>query len=371
MRFVVAVMVLAWALPAGAVGESDANGFPNWSERVMHEWMNRARSEPQVEMKTCAARCGEAACFKQEKPLAYDLRLNRAARFHSDEMRLQGYFDHTSQCLVATNINQTYPGQCNGAAACACGGMGTTSFDQRVSRFQVSAAAEIIAGATDPNQAFYSWLYENSPSTACAYSGVNGHRWSILTQQAGVGVGASGPPTGDFSIGGGPVPAQIPSAAHYPRQAAQVEVWANWYDTAGPKRAQVVVDSTCTALTRARGTADNGAWTATLSGVGSGCIRYWFSFDDASGKEVTYPTTGSLGIGPASCSDWDTSRPAKGAGCDSIGTVPDGGGDSDAGGDGGGPTPMPKGCACSMAAQPPQLSLFVFACVVSYLRRRR
>jgi uncharacterized protein YkwD len=372
MRFVVAAMVLAWSAQAGAVGESDANGFPNWSERVIHEWMNRARVEPQLEMKTCGARCGEAACFKPEKPLAYDLRLNRAARFHSDEQRLQGYFDHDSPCVVTTNIDALYPKQCDGAAACACMGAGSTSFGQRVGRFGVSGGAEIIAGATDPNQAFYSWLYENSASTACAYSSVNGHRWSILTQQFSVGVGASGPPVGDFSIGAGPVPAQIPSAAHYPRQAASVEVWANWYDTAGPKRAQVVVNGTCTALTRMRGTDENGAWTAMVSGVGSGCVRYWFSFEDSSGREVTFPTTGSLGIGPAgSCADWDSTRPAKATGCDAVGMVPDGGGggDTDAGT---GPNPMPAGCACAIGSSRAHGTIpFVFALLlVAWIVRR-
>jgi len=56
------IVCVMHALPglAFAVGES-VNGFPNWEERVLHEWTNRARSDPQVEMIACGANCGDAA----------------------------------------------------------------------------------------------------------------------------------------------------------------------------------------------------------------------------------------------------------------------------------------------------------------------
>jgi MYXO-CTERM domain-containing protein len=260
-------------------------------------------------------------------------------------MRLQGFFDHDSPCVLATNIGTTYPTQCDGAAACACMGPGSTPFGQRVSRFGVSATAEIIAGGTEPNTAFYQWLFESSPATACAYSSANGHRWSILKQTGAVGVGVSGPSVGDFSAGGGPVPARVPSGSHYPRQAATVEAWASWYDTFGPRGAQVVVDGACTPMTRERGDDSNGAWRAMVGDVGSGCHRYWFSFTAMDGSEVSYPTTGSLGIGPAgSCADWNMERPAKATNCDGASGGGDGGG-ADMGGGGN----MPGGCACGIA----------------------
>jgi len=68
-----------------------------------------------------------------------------------------------------------------------------------------------------------------------------------------------------------------------------------------------------------RGAVTNGAYKANLSGVGSGCHRYFFLFKDSADSVVTFPTTGSLGIGPAgSCADWDSSRPATGSGCDCV-----------------------------------------------------
>src|SRR5262245_10578364 len=50
------------ASDASAVGEP-VNGFPNWAERVIHEWINRARVEPQLEMNACGAPCVERNCY--------------------------------------------------------------------------------------------------------------------------------------------------------------------------------------------------------------------------------------------------------------------------------------------------------------------
>jgi hypothetical protein len=89
-----------------------------------------------------------------------------------------------------------------------------------------------------------------------------------------------------------------------------VELWANWYDTAGPSAAAVNVEGVCYAMDLGRGTPTNGAWTTDVTGVGSGCHRYYFEFQDAVGALETYPTTGSLAIGSgAGCPDWSAARP--------------------------------------------------------------
>jgi len=105
----------------------------------------------------------------------------------------------------------------------------------------------------------------------------------------------------------------VPSGTHYPRQAPAVDVWANWAAPVLAVEATVDVDGACTPLVLRRGTPTNGAWSATVTGAGTGCHRHLFRFTDASGAVVTYPTTGSLGIGDAACADWDASRPP---GCD-------------------------------------------------------
>ncbi len=308
---------------AHATGEA-INGFPNWQERVMHEWTNRARCDPQVEMQLCGSACSEGACYTPQAPLPWMQELNHAARFHSDEMNQQNYFAHNSICTVVSNINTLYPGSCTGAASCACvGGTDTcsptcTAWNQRVALFGASAAGEIIASSTDPNSAFYQWLYEPYNSTTCGYNQgppTNGHRYNILMSGPAVGYGAGpGPSVGDF--GGSGTKTKIISGSHYPRSGASVDAWANWVDTAAPSGSMINVDGNCTAMTLTRGTGTNGAYHAALSNLSTSCHRYFFLFHDSANNLVTYPDTGSLGIGPAnSCADWDTSRPTTGTSC--------------------------------------------------------
>jgi hypothetical protein len=310
--FAVMGVVCFLAFPLAGSGEA-VNGFPTWEERVIHQWINRARVEPQYEMSRCGAACAESACYKPNAPLFWAEALNRAARFHADEMVQQGFFGHDSQCAVVPNIDNLYPVGCNGAASCGCtggavgcAGGACTSWHSRVRLFGAAPSGEIVASPADPNQAFYLWLYEPASINQCGYNAYNGHRYLILESTGGVGVGVSGYSVADF--GGGGVPYRIASGSHYPRQAATVEVWANWYDTQAPRAASVVVDGQCIPMRLTRGSGTNGAWSATVSGVGSGCHRYYFSFIDASGAEVTYPATGSLGIGATSCADWNSSR---------------------------------------------------------------
>lgn len=315
LGFLVVLAAVAAPSTAAAYGE-EAAGFPNWAERVEHEWSNRARVDPSIEMAKCGAKCGEAACYKVAAPLWYSEPLNRAARFHSSEMVQRKFFAHDSNCKLVSTLKTTYPTSCKGEAACACEGgtvSGSTSFGARVGIWAGGASGEIIASGTDPNGAFYQWLYENSTTTTCAFSSANGHRWLILTGGPGIGYGVDGYSTGDF--GGAPAKPKIPSGSHYPRSGASVEVWANWYDTAGPSAALVNLGGTCQPMKLTRGTVTNGAYLYTAAGL-TGCTRYYFQFKDSTGAQVTYPTTGSLGIGDATCADWSATRPAAGAGCD-------------------------------------------------------
>ena len=324
-RFSVCVLVVFLAVASAAsaqefglteadvrAGES-VGGFPNWGERLMLAWINRARVEPQRELAACAPNCAEAQCYGAVAPLTFSLPLNRAARFHADEMRQQRYFGHDSKCRVVSNINSLYPAGCDGSAACACSGGALacpngdcTNWTGRVALFGAQPSGEIIALGADPNQAFYLWLHEASFGSACGPNGNNIHRWLILASAGGVGLGYADEnraAVGDFGFSGAPY--RIPSGTHYPRQAPSVEMWANWYDTAAPRSVSVVVDGRCVPMTLSRGSATNGAWSASVSGVGTGCHRYYFSFIDSSGREVTYPATGSLGVG---CEEWNSTR---------------------------------------------------------------
>ncbi len=287
------------------------NGFPKWSERVMLEWTNRSRVDPQTDLASCPnGNCADKGCYAPMPPLSFDLSLTRSARFHSDEMFRQGYFDHASHCTVPFNISSTYPGTCDGSAGCACNGGSFTDPFARISLFGNQGSGEIIAvwGGQDPVSIYYLWMYEATSSSSCAFSESNGHRWLLLRQTGSVGHGNSDAwYTGDF--GSGAAPGKIPSGAHDPQSGPTVDFWANWYDTAAPRSAAVVLDGNARPLTLDRGSQTNGAWHTQATNLGTSCHRYYFSFVDSGGATVTFPATGSYGAGPAaSCPDWTSSR---------------------------------------------------------------
>lgn len=308
-----------------AAGE-EVDGYPSWEERVYLEWTNRARCDPQIEMDACGESCPEATCYSPEPPLRHDIALARPSRYHCQEMEVRGFFSHDSNCTLVDDIGQLWPEQCDGSAACACeGGVAQcsgacTSPQARVGLFGAGYGGEVSVGVGDPDWGFYLWLHETSMGDACAFAGGNGHRWLLLTSQGRVGFGNYGSyGNGDFGFGGGAADEHpIPSGSHYPRAGSTVEAWANWYGDAGPSLTTVNLDGTCEPMSLERGTDQNGAWAATLEGLDpQTCHRYYFVFKDAAGNEVTYPTEGSLGIGPSqSCPDWSEDRPPLGEGCD-------------------------------------------------------
>ena len=322
-----ALCVAAAMVPgsARAAGE-EVDGYPSWTERVYLQWANRARVDPQLEMEVCGDDCPDAACYTPQPPLRHDIALARPSRFHAQELEVRGFFSHESNCTLVEDIAELWPDECDGSAECACvGGVAEctgacTSPQARVGLFGAGYGGEITVGVGDPDWGFYLWLHETSTSEMCQFGGGNGHRWLLLTSQGRVGFGAYGSMgNGDFGFGGGAGDEHpIPSGSHYPRTGASVEAWANWYGDAAPSLSTVNVDGTCEPMTLERGDDLNGSYMAQVGGLDAGgCTRYYFVFKDASGETVTYPTEGSLGIGPTgSCADWSEERPPMGEGCD-------------------------------------------------------
>ena len=164
------LVLLGVAQLVRAEGEA-TNGFPNWGERVLFEWSNRARSNPQVEMTACGANCGDAACYSPVAPSRWNENLAHSARFHADNQTQMNFLSATSQCTLVPTIASLYPDSCDGSAGCSCVG-GTagcsgacTAFDVRIALFGGSAQGENNAGAGgDPNTVFYLWLFESFPT---------------------------------------------------------------------------------------------------------------------------------------------------------------------------------------------------------------
>jgi hypothetical protein len=220
-----------------AVGEP-VNGFPTWEERVLHQWHNRARSDPQFEMANCpAGNCPDAACYLPVAPLSWSLALNRAARFHSDELFHSGCFQHASVCTVVSNIDSLYPASCDGSASCACiGGTATcgscpsctTTFD-RLGLFGVGSGSrsENLAHGPGPDTVFYMWLFEAGTSSTCSWTIDHGHRWPILAASSGsFGAGVVNAKTVDFGPERGQTnPSGQRARRRYAKQVASSENW--------------------------------------------------------------------------------------------------------------------------------------------------
>lgn len=300
--------------PAPLYGEA-VSGMPNWEERTLLALSNRARVDPATELADCT-QCSPAelsGCYSPVAPFTLNPNLGEAARFHAHNMAQMNFFAHNSACRIRSDIASVYPDSCDASASCACtSGTATTTF-ARISLFGSNGSAENIAwGYTTPMSVFYGFLHEPAPSSPCSFNSSNGHRWNILKNGGpGHGAGYYGNYwTQDLGQGTSPSTIKLVSGSHWTsggaRQGSTVEFWANWYDTAGPSQANVVVNGTSHAMTLARGNVTNGAWSTSLGGLGSGCHRYYFSFRSAGGTEYRFPSTGSFGIGsPETCPDWD------------------------------------------------------------------
>lgn len=91
------------------VGVPDSQGFPSYDERVLLELTNRARVNPALEMTECGTDCADAACYTVQPPLYYGNGLGRSARFHSNHMYTNSYFDHPSACTLLSTLPTTWP----------------------------------------------------------------------------------------------------------------------------------------------------------------------------------------------------------------------------------------------------------------------
>jgi hypothetical protein len=94
-------------------------------------------------------------------------------------------------------------------------------------------------------------------------------------------------------------------------------MWANWKDQAGPSQAIVNVEGKCSTMSLKFGTAQSGAYLASLTGLGTSCQRYRFEFKDSSGAAVMFPETGAYFIGTGCASDKSdfSSSPPPSCGC--------------------------------------------------------
>jgi len=316
-----------------AVGEPSSDGFPSPAERLGLMAINRARSDPQT------VKGAMSASYPARPPVIYSDPLTHSARFHATMLELADVtLMHSSPCPLNTDVATS---GCNGDPACGCAtpvpstcaacaqvdaenSCGTAPFT-RIGYFTagtgVSATGEVAAaGYGNPMTTVDGWMDEPASS--------DGHR-KILTDQGTsantMGYGhASGKncyqtfDVGDSGNLKNAVIPKLPTAAVSPFSGAAgtFTFYATWADpTLGaPASLNVVVDGTCTVMTRELGTDTlNATYKATAS-LTAGCHNYYIAAMDGGGAAVTYPTTGALtvSVGNVACSaDYLAQAPAS------------------------------------------------------------
>lgn len=270
-----------------ALGEPIGD-FPSLSERQVLYLTNRARSEP------AAFNPGDP--YPATPPLRWDLSLSEAARFHARHIAEEDCWceDHSS-CCELTEVGGVV--QCAGPST----GCGVTSSEARVALFSSAYRGENMAqGYPTARAAIEGWT--TSP----------GH-WANMNSGSAtlLGAGHFAPAwVQDFGAGGS---APIVGDGIHLSNGQGATFGATFYQPSsdGPQSALVIVDGMCHELELAYGEPGHGAFETSVS-LAPGCNRYYFYFRDQNGNDITYPSTGSLGVASdgSECPLFIETRPA-------------------------------------------------------------
>jgi hypothetical protein len=262
-----ALVLLASTTAQAGYGDVTPDGYPNWGERVLHSWTNAVRVDPEAfrdEYEPCSFEDFEPEQQQPQQLLFFDLQLNEAGRFHTDDMQTSGVFSHTSS--------------------------DGTSFFDRVQRYYGESMwigeniAQGYGNAFDT--IFRGWM--------CS----EGHRYNIMLGEYNeLGTGVLGNHyTQDFAAGIVDTTSPVAMAVHAPElPMGDVQFMADWSDTP-PDHFDVVLNGVPIPLELTYGAAHLGVYTADALAM-PGCHAYYFYWetDDRTG---TFPESGSYLLGP-------------------------------------------------------------------------
>ncbi|MEM1347910.1 MAG: CAP domain-containing protein [Myxococcota bacterium] len=265
--------------------------YPSYNERVVLYQTNRSRTEPE--------KYNPSMPFPPSPPLRYDRELSEAARFHADRISVDGCWcqDHSSCCQLEGMGEST---QC----ATASTGCGVETASQRVARFSPYYSGENAAqGMPTPAEAVEGWIHSLGH-----WENFNGAHTKL-----GVGENFAGSTKSwvqDFGIGG--LPPVFGDGIHMPRQSS-VDFGITYFqpNSGGPQDIMVIVDGQCHDLQLHSGTAELGAFQATVAAPA--CARYYFYVRDGNGVDHTYPQRGSFAVTSTpdgACPFYSEDRPA-------------------------------------------------------------
>ncbi|WP_168210823.1 CAP domain-containing protein [Persicimonas caeni] len=312
-RRLLAALALSTALPFGAwaCGSSEApalqaqpeveertlalglprDGYPSYSERVVLYLTNRARTEPTA--------FNPDEPYDPTPPLAFDLNLSKAARFHAQHIIDQNCWceDHSSCCDMEAAGDEG--GQCAGPS----GACGATTSSERVGYWSSVYSGENAAKGYPSGQgAVDGWIHSS------------GH-WANINNGGHTLLGPGNYETGwvqDFGAGGGSRPVAA-DGIHFQNQTNHT-FGITYYQpgTGGPQTILAIVDGECHELDLAYGEPEHGAFETSL-GLEAGCHRYYFHVTDGDGNEHVYPSQGSFGVAVGAtdnCPFYAQNRPA-------------------------------------------------------------
>lgn len=274
-------------------GEPDSSGHPNYQERANHLFLNAVRIAPSQYRTTYMAGwspspSGILVSYPAVAPVYWEPKLGQSAYYHSNDMAVNGCFQHPS---------------CDG----------TDTFTRIGSYYSCSGTMgeNIAAGYSDPLSTSNQWLCDatGTPS-ACAADGSSaaGHRTNMMSanyKAAGVGYAYSASSTYKYywtqDFGGtvcAPVPTNPVYSGSHRVSGGSTKFIALYYTSAGtaPSSANVVIAGTSYALTLDIGTAGKATYAYSQTS-GAACRSYYFTFGT-----TRYPDTGCLvTYGEGSC----------------------------------------------------------------------
>jgi len=298
--------MLLWLSTLAMAGYGDAvDGMPSPAERELVLWTNAARVDPAAfKQDYLEAGCSYDSDFTDiertpQDPLRWNVQLNESARFHSQDMFDNNWFDHASS--------------------------DGTPFATRLSRFYDHPGGENIAkGYADPYAAMFSgWM--------CSA----GHRQNIMRPQFDeLGTGIVGSlytqNFGDVAIDKHP----IGVGSHW-LDGSRITFRAEVFDEGGaaPDRVSVVWNGVPGDMTLEVGEAARGIYRtsrdqAQAADTGwDGCSEYYF--EAAWGEDlVRFPQDGSYGWGDCIYGDADAQwidrqlEPEEEGGCSTLAVAP-------------------------------------------------
>jgi uncharacterized protein YkwD len=274
--------ILFWSLSISQAEDISGNDYPSWEERTMIVFTNAVRMAPEAYREKymashCPEPCSILTAYPPVSPLYWNPDLNEAARYHAEDMLLNGCFSHNS---------------CDG-----------TLWYQRIRSFcpeAVYLAENIAAGLEQPWEALNLLLWDWG---ADDYASGAGHRTNIMrSSMNAIGTGYASGTSGyrdywvqDFSSLSDQPTEPIAEASHAFLEWDTITFLLNYYDSTGdaPEEVVVIIDDEEYPLALDLGEPSMGTYQVTLP-LGEDCRGYYFLVTDGAHQTWRYPGLGEF-----------------------------------------------------------------------------